>query len=144
MVFYPTLYLENSRLCGNLNRSQSSGYRSYDSGSCFQFAFLNSLLSQQLENSLDTCISLCQEYNRFPPKMPACQCILQHFNSRAYVIRHTHKIPSAKNCLPHHNYLLQRITYIFVIIQMFLYREFYIVNGKLYLHKSHGKLAGLR
>lgn len=29
------------------------------------------------------------------------------------------------------------------MIQVFLYREVYILNGKLYLHKTHCKLAAL-
>ena len=75
--------------------------------------------------------------------MPAFHCVLQHFNYFAYGKKQRHKILKAKESLPHHNYFLQRLTYIFIIIQMFLYRKFYILNGKLYLHKCHRKLAAL-
>lgn len=41
-----------------------------------------------------------------------------------------------KSSLLHLNYFLQRITYTLIIILVFLYREFYILSGKLYLHKA--------
>lgn len=46
-----------------------------------------------------------------------------------------------KSSLLHLNYFLQRITYIFIIILVILYRELYILSGKLYLHKSQWQLA---
>lgn len=50
-------------------------------------------------------------------------------------------ITTLKSSLLHLNYFLQRITYIFIIILVFLCREFYILSGKLYLHKSQCQLA---
>lgn len=112
--------------CGCRSRSWAR-----DFGSCFLFARLKGFITTTILKFLEAGSSCCQKCNCFHLKCQLFQCVLQHFNYFAYGKKQRHKILKAKESLPHHNYFLQSLTYIFIIIQMFLYRKFYILNGKL-------------